>query len=210
MLGQLLAPEKTSQIIDAALEDMGWAELPSSRTKFEMLVSRAVAPRVTALLGSADAELLIEELLRIAQLMPDDKPRSGERPRGSASITLPAPADLVIALATASEARLERLEGRVVGTARVRSVRDAISLFDVLQSEPVALLVVDLVDPALRWPTLLALAEDVPPTAKVCVFCTDASLRPSVREHGWSFVADETELDAAVDSLCVSEESLSE
>ena len=230
VLGQLLAPDKTSEIIEAALEDLGWSELPSSRSRFELLVNQAVAPRVEALLGSADAEVVIEELLRIAQLMPNHEPpnheageepahevpRSGERPttrpsreagslseaaRGPARVTLPAPADLVVAFATASSERLERLESRVAGTARVRGIRDAISLFDVLQSEPVALLLVDLIDPALRWPTLLALAEDVPPTAEVCVWCSDASLRESVEACGWSFVLDERDLEAAVDRL---------
>lgn len=208
VLGQLLAPEKTIEIIDAALEDMGWRELPSGRAKFEMLVDQAVAPRVTQVLGVADAEVVIDELLRIAQMMPDEVPRSGERVRpkrepesNTSPITLPAPANLVIALATGSHTRLERLESRVAGTARVRGVRDAISLFDVLQSEHVALLLVDLVDPALRWPTLLALAEDVPPTTNVCVWSANESLRAAVEKHGWTFVVDEHELDAAVDDL---------
>ena len=213
VLGQLLAPEKTREIIEASLGDLGWVELPTGRSKFEMLVSRAVGPRVIDLLGEADGQLVIEELLRIAQLMPDDAPRSGERARpqrdtdeapktGGGAITMPAPADMVIALATASPSRLERLEGRVAGSARVRSVHDALSLFDVLQTEPVALLLIDLVDPALRWPTLLALAQDVPYTTTVYVWCADTSLRESVEERGWAFVTNESDLDSVVDELC--------
>lgn len=195
---------------------MGWDELPPNRSQFVRLVEEAVSPRVVHVLGEADAELVIEELLRIAQLMPEEKLRSGERPttrpsqeagslseaaRGGARVTLPAPADLVVALATASEMRLERVERRVAGTGRVRGVRDAISLFDVLQSEPVALLLVDLIDPALRWPTLLALADDVPSSAEVYVWCADDSLRDAIEERGWIFVRYESELDAAVDRL---------
>ncbi len=217
-MGQLIAPDKAHTLIETALHDIGWAEIPHGRTRFEILVRQGVAPRITEMLGSAEAELILEELLRIAQLMPDDayqpgqasgrQPRSGQRPTPTpeppddrrSRATLPAPSDAVVAFATASTARLERIESRLVGKARVRGIQDAISLFDVLQAEHVVLLLVDLREPALRWPTLLALAEDIPAHAKVVV-CADESLRADVESRSWTFVSDEAGLDANVDDV---------
>lgn len=221
VLGQLIAPDKARKLIETALHDIGWAEIPHGRTRFEILVRQGVAPRITEMLGSAEAELILEELLRIAQMMPDDayqpgqasgrQPRSGQRPTPipdapapdadrRSRATLPAPSDAVVAFATASTARLERIESRLVGKARVRGIHDAISLFDVLQAEHVVLLLVDLRQPALRWPTLLALAEDIPAHAKVVV-CGDESLRDDVESRSWTFVSDEAGLDATVDQI---------